>query len=836
MNFMLISNYFKIIWRFIIKNKRFSFINIIGLSLSVAFCLLLFFYIRNEQSFDSFHLKKKNLYRLEMTNIWKELSDTPRNNFFSFLNKQDNIDNQLLFPLATSEDIQNAFPEVKSITRIKDVGALIGPQIIESNDHIFKEKQILYVDQNFFANFSFPLIIGNPKKVFLSKYDVVLSETVAHKYFGGQQPIGRIIHLEGDSTKIFRIAGIAKDAPSNSSIQFGLIFPINAESDYETNLQNRFSNLSHIMIVELAEGTKVASFEVKLNRWVKEHFASPYILQFGQPRKKLTVDNIHWELRQLENCHYNVSFPWGHYTNMSNIYQLTCLVGIILLIASLNYVLLAVSQAAARRQEIGMRKVMGANRIFIIVQFWMETQTIVAFSVLIGLAIALFTLPYFNTIIETGISITEFSWYEIAIALLLLSLLLGVLAGYYPALIQSKMAPVSVLKGAATFKINPRFSNIIVISQYSICIILIVAALVINRQMHYVSDKNLGFDKDNILVVESPGGDYGVIKRTYDGLKDFARQDPLILQFSGITGGLIGQYSNVNGFILNGKQEWLIQMGVDYNYAKALGINIVEGRFFSEKMATDSARSAGIPAVSKPVMTCVVNQTLFSLLGKEAVVGQYCKPINSIILGVVEDYHFDNLKNRIKPEQHILTTTYFDHFLFKIQKHKMQEAITKIEVKWKAVTGNYPFEYSFLEQSITKMYQPELKWRKIIQSACFFAMLIGSLGLFGLSAINASNRLKEIGIRKVFGATFNNVVLILAKQLLNLVGISILIAVPISWWIMNKWLEDFAYRINISWEIFFITAIVAYLIALIPVSYHNIRAAISNPVRVLKME
>jgi len=477
----MFKNYLKTAVRNLLRNKAFSFINIIGLSVSVAFCLLLFMHIRFEQSFDTFHKKKNHLFRLEMTNLFAE-TDTEKKekSFFSFLTKQDDADNQLVFPVVVAADLQSTFPEIKSITRFKDGGS----QLVKAKNEVFKENHIVYADNNFFNNFSFKLKQGNVATALSSKNNIVLSQTTALKYFGNTNAIGNIIQLTSDTTHLFTVAGIAEDAPANSSIQYDMLLPNISFPGYERNIKERFNQSAHLYIIELAEETDVLEFEKKLNVWVKNYFAD-YFKAFkdaGANIKDADINKFRWYLRPLANCHYNVSNSWGHYTNVKNIYQLACLVVVILLIASLNYILLAVSNASSRSQEVGVRKVMGANRLSIILQFWAETQVVVMLSVLTGFILASVLLPLFNYVMNTQLRFYNFSWKEIAPALVILSLILGILAGYYPALLISKIRTVSVIKSFQTFKVNPRFSRILVIAQYTACVVLMIAAFVITNK------------------------------------------------------------------------------------------------------------------------------------------------------------------------------------------------------------------------------------------------------------------------------------------------------------------------------------------------------------------
>jgi len=818
----MFRNYFKIAWRNIVKNKTFSIINITGLSVSVAFCLLLFFYIRYEQSYDSFHVKKDHLFRMEMSNIFPSADTAKKKSILSFLTKNDDVKNQLTFPLVIAANMQNTFPEVKSITRFKDEK----DNIIKVNNEAYKEPHMLYADSNFFSNLSFHLLKGNPKTVLNSTGNIVISASLAKKYFGNKNPVGKTIQVIIDTTQTFIISGVAEDAPHNSSIQYSVVMPLLSYPGYQQNIDQGFNYMNHLYLVELADNVDYKKFEAKMNKWVAGYYTKPFVAEYGKYYTSYNFKNFRWYLRPLADAHYNASDGWGHYTDANKVYQLACLVIVILLIAALNYVLLGISNAASRSQEIGVRKVLGAKRFSVITQFWIETLLVTCIAVVTGFILMQLLLPLFNNVMDTQISFNDFSFLNVVAALILFALFLSVAAGYYPALLLSKMKPASVIKSFQTFKINPRLSKIMVVVQYTSCVVLMIAAMVINRQMQFINNKDLGFDKDQVLMVTNPKWDPDYTKQLTGRLQVFAQSKPGVQEFSAMSGGLDGSY-NTNGFMLNGMQQWRKQISVYYNYFDMLGIKFLQGRPFSKAFPSDTSRE------KRPI---VVNETLFKMLGKNAKVGVYNEPLGGTIIGVVKDYNFETLSKKIEPEEHRLATRYLGTFMFKVKAGNMQNVIASLQKQWKQISDNYPFEYTFLDQSIAKMYDVDMHWQKIIQASCFFAIFIACLGLFGLSAINAINRTKEIGIRKILGATVKDIVATLSSNFIAMIAISVVISVPIAYWIMNKWLGDYAYRINIKWWTFAITGLVALLIAFMTVSFQAIKAAVANPVKSLRTE
>lgn len=818
----MLRNYIKIGLRNLRKNKVSTFINLTGLSLSVTFCLLLFLHIRKEQSFDSFHEKKDRLYRLEMTNMWPRPDDKPRKHFFSFLTKNDETRNALVFPLVVKDDIKNTFPDIQRVVPIKTEG----DKFVKIGNQMFKEEKVLFAGEQFFNSFSFRLLQGDKQTALNDKSKVVLSQSLAIKYFGDENPIGKTIEFAGEDSTLFMVSGVVQDMPDNSSIEYDMILPLSASSGYEENIKERFNHMSHPMILEFKEGVDAKQFEVKLNEWVKTYFTEPYFAEYGKYFKDFDASAMRWTLRPLAKCHYNVSSPWGHYTNAKNIYQLSCLVVIILLIASLNYILLAVSSGAARSQEVGVRKVMGATRRSVVMQFWVETQLLIVFAVVLGAVLVQFMLPVFNRMIGSTIGSEDLFLPQTAMAMLVLCVLLGLLAGYYPALFISRMKPVSILKSFQTFKVNPRFSKILVVTQYSVCIILMVAAFVINSQMQFISNKDLGFDKEQVVLVANQTYDREQTLRILDRMQNFASSEPSIAAFSSMTGGLDGG-GNRNGFRLNGEQKWLRQMDVDYDYFKLLNIKLKEGRFFSRDFSSDTSRA---------IRPCVVNETFMALMGDSAKLGEYNPIIRATIIGVVKDYNFESVSKAIEPQQHMLLRGYARYFMFKIKPGNTQQTLARIENAWKQSAGMLPFEYSFLDQSLQQMYEAEKRWQNIVQASCFFAIVIACMGLFGLSAITIANRTKEIGIRKVLGASVPNLLASLTGRFAVMVLLAFVIAVPVSFWLMNNWLEDFAYRVHISWWMFAIVGVSALLIAMVTVGYLAVKAAMNNPIKSLRTE
>jgi putative ABC transport system permease protein len=817
----MINNHFKSGLRNLRKYKSFTIINITGLTLSVAFCFLLYFNIRHEQSFDKFHLKHDRLFRLEQTNLWKSTDELEKKHLFSFLTKNDDTRNGLVFPGKVFADLERTFPEIKATVPVTGEGSLF----VIANGQYFREDNAVDVGTGFFESFSFKLLAGNKKTVLGDKNNVVLTESLALKFFGTREAIGKTIILPDRDSMIATVTGVVEDVPVNSSIKYSLIFPITIGNDLAENLEGGFNQSRYRVLVELNEKVNAAAFEQKLNKWLVSYFIDPYLKKESWVKPEL-VKQMHWYLRPMADAHYNSSTPWDHYTNAKNMYQLACLVLIILALSSINYVLLTVSNVAKRSKEVGMRKILGANKKSVIYQFWVETQIVVLVAVFAGFLLACLLLPFYNEITGANMVLSSFSLAETVAAMISLSILLGLIAGYYPALVLSKMKPASIVKSSTTFKINPRFSKIMIVAQYTACIILMIAAYVINRQMNFINNKDLGFDKEQVLMVKNPGYDVPRTQKLRERFESWYRTEPSILNYTVMNGGLSGG-GNTNGFKLNGEQQWLRQISVGYDYFNMLNLQFVHGRQFRRNITADT---------SSIVRPSIVNETLFRLLGKDAALGVYNKDIRSTIIGVVKDYHFESLSKKIEPQQHMLSSGYNQYFLFKVQAGKMQSSIERIGKIYREIVGGLPYEYTFLDGDIAHMYEADARWQQLVQVGCIFAIFIACMGLFGLSGINASNRVREIGIRKVLGANVKDIVVSLSFHFTGMIGLAILIAAPVAWWMMSSWLQDFQYRIMLSPWMFAGVGVIALMIAMFTVSYQAIKAAVVNPIESLKAD
>ena len=831
----------KLAFRNILRNKLYATINIIGLGVASAFCILVYLYVKNEQSFDSFHKDGDRLFRVEETDVFATVRNAkPSKNFFSFLMKDAEQKNMIQTPTALAVDLKRNFPEIENAVRL----AGIGEEVIKVGNQNFKEPgdNLTYADADFFEVFNYPLISGNPVTVMSGlKQQAVISQRLAEKYFGTVDAVGKILLMPNEPNRPpITVSGVFKNFPVNSSLQFDMVMPIESDPDYKSNYDRGVNSFSDPLIIKVKKGTDLGKFQAKLNLFAKTYFKS--IVEWAKKDDpKVNTGDMHIILRPYADAHYNQGEGWPHYTDLKNIFQLVCITIVILFIACLNYILLTLTNAISRSQDVGVRKTIGAGRIQIIIQYYTETQLLAIIAVMAGFMLSVICLPFFGTLTGTPIELANFSFGTIALFLLVLSVALGLLAGIYPAFAMSGLKPLNILRGFSAYRINPFLSKSLVVLQFTICVVMVISTMTINRQIHFLNETDMGFDKDLVLKIRSPYSwlDKSKTNVLRDRLRNYVATDPAIADFT--SGSSYFGGGNHNTFLLNGEKVVLQAMNVDYNYFLFLKIPIIAGRTFSRDIATDSAKLS-YPELEKgrksnfAFHAVVVNKTLYKMLGKPPV-GEFDRQMGGIIIGVCADYHTADLTQKIMPTYHTINDGTNDSYWLKIRPgQSIPKTIEKLRVNWNQLTGNLPFEYSFLDEDVAKSYESYLHWMTTITTSCILAIIIACLGLFGLSGLTTLNRTKEIGIRKVLGASATNLFLLLNRGTLILSLGSFIIAAPIAFYLVHQWLDNFAYRIKPDWLLFASAGAIALLTAVIAVSYHTIKAAMGNPVESLRNE
>ena len=836
----MLKNYLNLAVRNIGRKKLYTIINITGLSVASSFCILVYWYVQHEKSFDRFHPNEKQLYRVEFNNFFSGGKEEGKTSFFSFMMKNSEQKNMIQTPVVLAGELQRKFPEIENAVRIMPGYEMV----VRVNNQSFKEvRNSAFADADFFKIFNFPLKQGDASSVLAGHNQIVLSEKAAFKYFGKEDPIGKTLLLPNNDSSLYTVSGVAKDFPANSSFQFDLIIPRESVPDYQEAVSRGLNTFSDLLIIQIKKGTNVPLLEKRLDAFGRKYF-EPVLKEWAAfPGSEVKPENFHLFLRPYAEAHYNVSQGWGHYTDLKNIYQLSCLAVVILLIACVNYILLTLTSTVSRSQEVGIRKTIGAARKQIIFQFYTETQLLALLSVMIGFILAAICLPLFSSLIGAELKLTFFSYKDVGVLLFALALMLGVLAGIYPALVISGLKALNMMRKFSAYRLNPYLSKGLVVTQFSVCVILVISTLVIGKQMRFINEQQLGYDKDQIVAIQNPYGYETDMKKIYqlrDRLYHYASGEPAIENFTSTFFPFEG-YNNTNNHIINGEKTMVEAFDVDYNYFSFFKIPIIKGRNFSPGIAEDSAQiilsdEQKIPGSSSARQAVVVNETLYNLLGHPAF-NEFNRELGGRIIGVCKDYHSEDLTKKIAPAYHRIEKGYIGYFSIKIRAGQSIPAVMeKIKSNWSRLTAGAPFSYSFLDENLAKSYDAYLRWMRTVTASCLLAIIIACLGLFGLSGLTTVNRIKEIGIRKVLGASISDLFLMLNKSTFRMALISFVVAVPVALYLVNEWLQNFAYRIKPDWSLFVLAGFISMVTALIAVSYHTIKTAISNPVKSLRTE
>jgi len=831
-SFML-KNYFKLALRNIGRKKLYAVINLTGLGVASAFCILMYWYVQHENSFDRFHANASQLYRVEFSRLDNNPAKAPAGTFFSFLMKDGGQQNMIQTPVIFAGDLHRSFPEIEHTVRIEP-----GYEIIARvNNQSFKEENnSAFVDKDFFSVFSFPLVKGDPAIV-LSGQNIVLSEKVAKKYFGNEDAMGKTILLPQQGNVLYTVSGIAKDFPGNSSLHYDFIMPRESTPDYADEMGRGLNTFSDLLIIQLKRGTDANAFAKKLDGFCRHYFQGSF------QGSEIRPENFHAYIRPFTDAHYNTSSGWGHYTNASNICQLVGLAILILIIACLNYILLTLTGTVSRSGEVGIRKTMGAPRKQIVLQFYVETQLLSFFAVAAGLMLAIVCLPLFNNLTGAHLQFAYFSFTGVLILLAGLAFTVGILAGVYPALVLSGLKPLNMMRKFSAFRLNPSLARVFMITQFSVCIVLIISSLVISRQMKYINTTRLGFDKDQVITIDNPfvfDDDMNKSVRLKDRLYHFASMQPAIENITA-NGVPFQGYNNTNNHIIHGEKTMVHAFDIDYNFFSFYKIPIIKGRSFSPELRDDSAHLVltevqQIPGSSAARQAIVVNETLYKMLGTPPL-NVFNQEIGGPIIGVCADYHSDDLTKKISPVYHRIYSRFIGNFSVRIKAGRNIPAIlNKVKKSWDEATSNAPFSFTFLDDNVQKSYDAYRRWMQTVTTSCLLAVLIASLGLFGLSALTTISRIKEICIRKVLGASSVQLFLMLNRSTFLIGTLSFLVAVPVAVYLVNQWLQNFAYHIQPGWSIYTLAGLISMGSALLAVSYHAVKTTNTNPVKSLRSE
>ncbi len=786
----MIKNYLKIALRNIKRHKGYSLINIAGLAIGLACCLLITIWVLDELSFDKFHENAPDLYRVE------------ENQHYSGKDYHVNV---TPYPLAPA--LKQEIPEIIDAARY----VWAGGKLFRYGDKAFFENYIWAVDPSFFQIFSFPLIQGDEKTALDSPYSMVISEDKAEKYFGSENPLGKVISVNNQYD--FEVTGVLKKIPHNSTLQAEILFPYAfLEKTGQTN--ESFGSNSIQTFVQLQGNTHPEVVNQKIHGFIRT-------------RVPESVTDL--VLMPFTRVHLHAYFGWEKESSaVQYVYIFSMIALFVLLIACINFMNLSTARSANRAKEVGLRKVVGAMKGHLIRQFYGESILFAFIALIFAVVIVTALLPSFGNLAAKDLSWNVAGIGTILFGLLAITLFTGLVAGSYPALFLSAFQPVKVLRGGLKIGASSSlFRKILVVVQFSLSILLIIGTVVVYKQLDYMKNRRLGWDKEHLLYTVLRGD----IKNSYEALKTELRNDPRILGVGASSHLPSDISSNSGGADWEGKdpeQQILIGISsVDFDYIETLKIEMVEGRSFSRDYSSDSAKN-----------TFIVNEEVAKLMDKESVVGERFSfvGVEGTIVGVMKNFHFRPVREAVEPLAITVDPEYFEVMLIRVSPEDISGVLKSIENTWKRVVPNYPFEYRFMDERFDRMYRAEERIGTILKYFAILAVFIACLGLFGLASFTAERRTKEIGIRKVLGASVSQVTALLCREFLVLVVLANLIAWPAAYFVMDKWLRSYAYRTSLGWFIFAAAMTAALVVAVISVSFQALRAAMANPADSLRYE
>ncbi len=823
----MFRNYFKTAWRNMLRNKTSSFINVGGLSVGIAAALLILIFIRKELSYDKFHKDANRIFQVVLNG---------------------NMSGQEFWggntPPPVGAALTNNIPEIESYTRFYKANDIVVRYEQNNRSTFFTEKNILAVDSNFLELFGFRLLEGDAATALMKPGSVVITEDIAKKYFGAEKAMGKILTMREDKQP-FTVTAVLKNIPSSSSIKFDFLAPV---ADFPAVKRFSWSWVWRLMVcyVKLkpnvpTDKDAIQKLEAKFPAVIRVQAANGF-RRIGKPFDEFVKSGGKWDfhLMPLTDIHLRsaaINMPWlSHISNIKYIYIFGSIALFIILLACVNFMNLSTARAANRLKEVGIRKVSGSTKGQLIKQFLTEAFLYSLISSLIAVILVLLCLKGFSTIIEEPVNFETAFTPVVWLSLIGLTVLIGLLAGSYPAFYLTSFKPVLVLKGRNLFSSGKRtllFRNGLVVFQFFISTVMIIGTMVVLKQLNFFRNTDLGFNKENVVVIQSSNR-LGSSEETY---RQTLKSMPGVINAATTTsipsassfgdsyqpedeGNKKSAEINVNSFM------------VDEAFIPTLNIQLIKGRNFSKEF-NDSA-------------SVILNEEAVRQIGWQDPVGKWFEypggnNVRFNVIGVVRNFNVQSLQNAITPFAlfHPTSKTYgwgSSSIVVRIKPGNINNTISQFEESWKSFATSEPFDYSFLDESFDAQYRAEQRLGSIFTIFAALSIFIACLGLFGLSAFMAEKRTKEIGVRKVLGASVPNVVVLLSKDFLKLTLLASILAFPVAWYFMNKWLEDFAYRITISWWIFIIAASAALGVALLTISFNAIKAAITNPVKSLRTE
>jgi len=787
---IMYKNYYKIAFRNIKKYKSFSVINLTGLSLGFICSALIFLWVQDELSYDSFNENRDNIYRVIILNP-NDPNDVPA----------------FVSPIPLTTTLKTEFPEVENTTRILRTGRIL----MTYKEKMFYEGNGILADSDFFNIFSFPFIRGNKKIAFDNPQSIVISNDMAGKYFGEEDAIGKDIIV--NKTTSYTVTGVIENVPYNSHLQFDFVRPFALYGEWGVNLNN-WDDVSYHAYIQLSPGVDIENFQIKMHDCEKRHNPD---------------ENHHYILQPLVKTHLHSNFNFD-ITEHGNIYYVYIFSGValfVLLIACINFMNLTTARASGRFREVGLRKVVGANKKNLIRQFFGEAMLLPLLAMVVSIVIIVFILPYYNELTGKNIDLSMNKIFQLILSMIFLSLISGTLSAIYPSLFLSSFQPASVIRGITwSSKKGIVLRRLLVSTQLVLSIILIIGTITAYKQLNYIKSKNLGYNKNHIVYFPFRGD----MSSNAETFKNRLLSHPDILSVSFTDNLPTSLGSGTNGADWEGKNtETQVQIqfrSVDHDYLRTFGLEMKQGRFFSEEFITDSN-------------AVVLNESALKSFNMKKPIGKRFKSFFSgeaRIIGVVKDFHFTSLHSKIAPLILSINSGRYGIVCVKVNYENISNSMDHLKNIWMQYAPEYPFEIKFLDTLVDGMYKTDKQTGTIIKYFTLVGILISCLGLIGLSVYISEVRKKEIGIRKVLGATDASLVTLFIKDFLLIVFISSIIAWPLAYLIVKSWLTKFAYQISIDFGVFLISGIFAVIIVVVTVGVNAIRSALTNPVDTLRHE
>jgi putative ABC transport system permease protein len=795
----MFRNYLVVAWRNLWRHKVYSFINIFGLALSLACCLLIYTFVWSEWTYDAFHEKADRIFLVYIQN------DAPGGPSVA-----------AGLPSLYDQILQKAYTSIANTVRIQAVPLTA---VVSVDGRSFRRENAFFVDSTLFAVFSFPLSKGASISALGSPNSAVVTEKLAHKYWGEEEALGKPLSISTDAgTQTFTVTGIARDLPENSTIQFDLLLPFSAAEFLVDPTTSSWTNF----YIELSDGTGPALLEQQFQELIKQYLPK---LQGSLTLRLLSLRDLHFTATMM--LHRS---PQG---TPAYSYILAGIGLLVLAISCINFISLAIGCASTRAKEIGVRKVAGAHRSQLMVQFWGEFLLLSLLALGLGLALAEVLLPTFNELVQRHLSLDYTAWSTLG-GITGLTLLTGLLAGVYPAVILSDFQPATVLKSTVRMGRKGWFGRGLVVFQFAFSTALVIAVLSMARQMDFLKAKDLGFDGEQVMIISLPYSE--LAKRTANAHLERYKNE--LAPHGGyiIRSTIVSPAPGANLFPylwqVEGKQVPVYFFRGDHDFVRTLGLRLISGRDFDSSLAADEG--------------VIINQTFARLLGGGDPIGRDLRGFMRTerkVIGVVEDFHYGDMHQMIEPVAIYLGKPHSRdlqdqllNFMVRLNPTDIPKGLAILRSAWEKILPDTDFNYSFLDEQFDRMYREDERWQQIVFWASVFTVLIACLGLLGLALLSVSRRTKEIGIRKVLGASVPSIVALLSKEFTCLVLAANLIAWPVAYFAMHRWLENFAYRIELGPGVFVLGGLLALLIAWLTVSCQAIRAARANPVEALRYE